>query len=117
MRGFTAADVYRNDLETLRERLDAAEAICRLVPAPAIPGGWTFPNAPAEYARWRSLARGRPSIPNTSDGQLVARRLALAERLIESIDLVQSSNSDSELKEAGRWVLDALAAWLDQARE
>lgn len=107
-------DVHQYGLEKLRERLEAAEAICRLVPAAAIPGGWRFPNAPAEYARWRPLAHERPSIPDTPEGRAIGRRLALAERLIECIDLVESSDSEGELKEAGRWVLTALAAWLDE---
>ncbi len=104
----------RPDLADLRERLEAAEAICRLVPSPAISAGWRLPNAPAEYARWRSLAHVYPPIPDTPEGQAMARRLALAEELIQCMDLFEGSNSDGELKEAGRWVLDALAAWLDQ---
>jgi hypothetical protein len=95
----------------LRERLVAAEAICQLVPSASTLGGWRFPDAPAEYARWRSLANRPPSIPDTLDGRVMGQQLALAEHLIECIDLVESSNSDSELREAGRWVLAALAAW------
>jgi hypothetical protein len=109
----TSDDEYLN---LSRERLEAAEALCRLITSTPTHMGWPAPDAPVAYSRWRALAsRPRPPVPNTPAGLIVGRRLALAEELIECMELFLSADTEGDLNRDLQRLKPAVAAWLEIA--